>query len=232
VTVSRDKQPNDERFRDEAAARKGPPPRFTRAEITEAALDLLDAEGLAGLNLRRLAHALGLTPTAIYRYFDSKEALTAAMLAQAVEPFRTSAPAEGPWRERLASTLRALHADLLRHPGVLELINVRADPDRELDWARERIVGILDDAGFNETESIHALTAVISHVIGSITLETYRRRDHPETETERLRRLPRDEFPHLVRLSGEYVQRGSSAAFEYGLHRMIRGLGEPRRPTA
>ena len=54
----------------------------TRAEILEAAWDLVRAEGLASLNLRDLAARVGMQAPSLYSYFDSKHAIYDAMFAQ------------------------------------------------------------------------------------------------------------------------------------------------------
>lgn len=52
--------------------------------ILERAMELLEADGLDGLTLQRVAERLGLVTTAIYRYFPSKDALMAALQRRAV----------------------------------------------------------------------------------------------------------------------------------------------------
>lgn len=52
--------------------------------IVRAALRVLADDGIDGLTLQRVAHALGVTTTALYRYFPSKDALLAALQRQAV----------------------------------------------------------------------------------------------------------------------------------------------------
>jgi AcrR family transcriptional regulator len=52
--------------------------------IVRAALGVLEVEGIDGLTLQRVAHALGITTTALYRYFPSKDALLAALQRRAV----------------------------------------------------------------------------------------------------------------------------------------------------
>lgn len=54
----------------------------TRAEILEAAWELVRAEGLAALSLRELAHKVGMRAPSLYSYFDSKNAIYDAMYAQ------------------------------------------------------------------------------------------------------------------------------------------------------
>ena len=53
-----------------------------RAALLSRARQAVDAEGEAGLSLRGLAAAVGVSPNAPYRHFPSKEALLAALSAQ------------------------------------------------------------------------------------------------------------------------------------------------------
>jgi AcrR family transcriptional regulator len=52
--------------------------------ILDEAMSILEREGLEALTLGRLATALGYVPAALYRYFDSKDALVAALQRRAV----------------------------------------------------------------------------------------------------------------------------------------------------
>ena len=71
----------------------GPPvPRTRRAEILAAAVPLFERDGFANVTNGRIAEAVGLVPSAIYRYFPGKADILAAaclqaagLLAQAVE---------------------------------------------------------------------------------------------------------------------------------------------------
>jgi AcrR family transcriptional regulator len=53
--------------------------------ILDAAMDLVAEGGLDALSMARLAEAVDYTPGALYRYFDSKDALLAALVAQILE---------------------------------------------------------------------------------------------------------------------------------------------------
>lgn len=53
-----------------------------RAALLEAARDLLEAEGVAGVSLRGVARAAGVSRTAPYRHFADKQALLAAVAAE------------------------------------------------------------------------------------------------------------------------------------------------------
>jgi AcrR family transcriptional regulator len=52
----------------------------TRTRILRASRKLFDEKGLEELSLRSVARRVGITPMAIYRHFDSKEALVDALV--------------------------------------------------------------------------------------------------------------------------------------------------------
>ena len=53
-----------------------------REHILDVALELMSANGAAGMSMRQLAAACGVQVAAIYHYFDSKDALLAAVVAE------------------------------------------------------------------------------------------------------------------------------------------------------
>jgi AcrR family transcriptional regulator len=57
----------------------------TKAEILDAAWEIVRAEGLAALSLRDLARKVGMQAPSLYQYFDSKHAIYDAMFAQGNE---------------------------------------------------------------------------------------------------------------------------------------------------
>jgi AcrR family transcriptional regulator len=67
-----------EPIRDRRAERR----EATRAEILDAAWELVRAEGLAALSLRDLAAKVGMRAPSLYSYFDSKHAIYDAMFLQ------------------------------------------------------------------------------------------------------------------------------------------------------
>lgn len=56
----------------------------TRDKILTAARKAFDRQGPGGLSLREIAAKVGITPMAIYRHFDSKEALIDALVLDAL----------------------------------------------------------------------------------------------------------------------------------------------------
>lgn len=57
-------------------------PPLTANEIVDAALEVIDEDGLAKLSMRRLGARLGVDPMAIYHHIDDKQTLLSLVVAQ------------------------------------------------------------------------------------------------------------------------------------------------------
>lgn len=62
----------------------------TEAEILDAAWDLYTREGVGGVSMRRVAARVGITATALYRHFQDKDALIAAIADRGFDEFATA----------------------------------------------------------------------------------------------------------------------------------------------
>jgi len=60
-----------------------------RQAILDAALALIEVSGIDGWSMRELAERVDYTPGALYRYFDGKAALLAALTDESMEGLRT-----------------------------------------------------------------------------------------------------------------------------------------------
>ncbi len=209
---------------DSRAGRRGPRPRFTPDEIADAALALVDRDGVARLTMRQLAGELGLTPMSLYSAFRDKGAVLAAVAARALAAGLPASPETGDWPVDLAEAMRALRENLQRHPGVVELLLVHDTTGPALDPVREHLLGILRRGGLSAPACVEALSAVYSYTIGFTVTERLRQHGHDPDEVTRLQALPAADFPHLRALARTYTNRASERAFESGLRHLINGL--------
>ncbi|HEX6088209.1 MAG TPA: TetR/AcrR family transcriptional regulator [Thermoanaerobaculia bacterium] len=74
----------------------GRPPRISRDQILEAARIAFQARGFAATTLADIARELDVTPAAILKYFDSKQALFTAAMATQVMELASLDPGEDP----------------------------------------------------------------------------------------------------------------------------------------
>ena len=59
---------------------RGPKPALSLEQITDAAIAVADADGLAGVSMQRVAADLGYTKMSLYRYLSGKAELVALMV--------------------------------------------------------------------------------------------------------------------------------------------------------
>ena len=99
----------------------GRPGRISHQQIVAETLAMLEAEGLAGFSLARLARLVGVTPMALYNYFPSRDALLDAAAEAMFDGFEISA-GEGSWESKIRAWLEALRDLIRRYPVSLQII--------------------------------------------------------------------------------------------------------------
>jgi AcrR family transcriptional regulator len=99
----------------------GRPGRISHQQIVAETLAMLEADGLAGFSLARLARSVGVTPMALYNYFPSRDALLDAAAEAMFDGFEIPA-GEGDWESKVRAWLEALRDLIQRHPVSLQII--------------------------------------------------------------------------------------------------------------
>jgi TetR/AcrR family tetracycline transcriptional repressor len=99
----------------------GRPGRISHQQIVAETLAMLEADGLAGFSLARLARCVGVTPMALYNYFPSRDALLDAAAKAMFDGFEIPA-SEGNWESRIRAWLEALRDLIRRYPVSLQII--------------------------------------------------------------------------------------------------------------
>ncbi|MDP4506127.1 TetR/AcrR family transcriptional regulator [Nonomuraea turcica] len=152
----------------EPVTRRGPRPRLNLATITAAAIEIADAEGLAGVSMASVASRVGVAATALYRYVESKEDLLTAM-ADAAAPLPPE-PGGMTWREYLAVWTRAQRDILLDHPWLLSAAApVPPMGPRRLLWL-DRALAALDGTGLDDGEKINVASALTGYALTDAAL--------------------------------------------------------------
>src|ERR1700753_2724570 len=96
----------------------------SRELVLDAAVALVDRDGLDGLSRRKLGAALGVEAMTVYHYVPNKAALLDGLVEWVLQHSGTaSAPADGlSWDRLLRRYGQTLRSTLLAHPGVLPLL--------------------------------------------------------------------------------------------------------------
>lgn len=166
---------------------------LTREVVTAAALDIVAAEGLGALTMRKLGAALNVSAATIYNVMPGKEelfqALADSVIAKLEEP-STDLPAA----DALIEYYRRMHANLTRHPAVAQLAAAHPVLSPTAMRVREGILKLLREGGLGPEDAASAYSTLESYVMG-FTLTRIGRRNSGRGEL--LAGLPADDFPEL-----------------------------------
>ena len=196
---------------------------LTRLRIAQAALAVVDRDGLDALSMRRLGAELGVEGMAVYRHFSNKAAVLAAVVEVLLAELVIPPPSKVPWQQVFREVSRAYRALLLRHPHAIPLLAALPLSDPAAARAAGGVMALLREAGFDAQTSLKTLATVTSYVIGVAQWEVgtapFRSDGAHETFA-----LPPDADPYLVELLPQLAEDDCDETFEFGLDVIVRGL--------
>lgn len=126
-----------------------------RALVLDAARAVFAEVGMEGANIRDIAKRAGYTPGAIYSYFDSKEAIFAALLAESLERLNAAVGQARVVRNKPEKTLLAKS---------LAWFGFYANNPRDLDLGFYLLHGMKPRALTNESNSLIGPQLEIIHL--------------------------------------------------------------------
>ena len=148
----------------------------TRAEILEAAQEVMREHGVAGLSLRDLGQKVGMRAQSLYSYFDSKEAIYDALFAEGFRQYldlRRAVPSTGDPRADFRAVCRLFLDFCLEDPARYQLLFQRTIPGftpspesyapsvEGLELTRQLLV----DAGGDDPADLDLFTALTTGLI-------------------------------------------------------------------
>ncbi len=142
----------------------------------------MDEQGIGSASMRAIAARLGVEAMALYKHFDTRDALLDAVVDLIVEELDTDpevqkAPESG-WREYLTRLARGVRRYARAHPHAFPLVTTRpADapwvnpPLRSLSWI-ESMLSALVAEGFSDAQVLFAYRSFNSFLLGYLLMET------------------------------------------------------------
>ena len=195
---------------------------LSRERIVATAVELLDAEGLDGLTMRRLADRLGSGVMSLYWHVDSKEDVFDLALDAVLD---YSGPPEmvehQNWRAEIVHMLEDWRAGMLRHPWSASLLPRRALGPNIL--GRLELMGkTLSRAGVADADLNVAIWSLWNYVLGAtITRASFDLSDDDRAAAQQ--RLASERHPTIER-SRLLLDNDWGGAFRKGLDFLLDGL--------
>jgi AcrR family transcriptional regulator len=207
---------------------------LTREAVVDAALALVDAEGIDALSMPRLAREIDAGVMTLYHYVRSKSELLEAVALRAIAEVRLRDLQTTDASVILLDWGCSLRKVLLAHPGVAGVLAHQAVIGPGIFRGIEVLLGPLQRAGLDVERGVRAIYAVLIYTLGFVLWETPRVREQPaRAYTVQWRaefaRLPEDQFPHVAVALPYLGTLASDTQFEFGLQALVTGLTQTQQ---
>lgn len=214
-------------------------PGLSQESILDAAIGLIDSEGLASLSMRRLGTALGVEAMALYRYVVNRDGLIDGVVERVVEqmyadPLVLLQPGDS-WRDYLRRVAGGVRRIALAHPRLFPLIATRPPsapwvrpPLRSLGWVDSFLTG-LQARGFSDEDVVYVYRAFTSFLLGHLLLEVSGRGIETTVGSDGASPAqPADlsGYPSVLRLAPKLAQDRSEEEFLASLENVMDRLAE------
>lgn len=199
------------------------PVSLSRKAFLTAALELIDANGLGSLTLKGLGQHLGVSHTAIYRYFNDIPGLVAELRAEMLlqivsEPLQSLEP-----KARILEFALKFRSHMKEHPNTAPMfVTTWGEPD-VLVPPSVMVVEELERLGLRGELLSQGYQALESYVVGG-TVWDYSEAPHQhEVRRNRFRLVRHREFDRISR-DDRSIAKNSEDAFRLGLECILEGL--------
>lgn len=202
---------------------------LTRERVIEAALRVMDREGLEAVSMRRVAREVGVEAMSLYHHVEDKEDLLDGICERVMAEFDFPEQVDD-WAENCRRGARAWRRLLQAHPGVMRLFAEQRGPVRSIDSMRpmDYALSLLRSAGLSDRDTAQAFHAFGGYIQGFVMMELGSIVGGSDDETVEARAalasaLP-DDFATLRAVSPYFAECDADEQFEFGLDLLIRGL--------
>jgi AcrR family transcriptional regulator len=211
----------------------------------DAALRVLDAEGLAAVTMRRVADELGTGPSSLYAHVADKDAMVEALLDRVIGEVEVPEVIDPDrWEEQLKDMLRSGRATFGQHRDIARA-SLGTIPTGEHALAyTNALVGILLAGGVSRRVAALSVDILALYFTATAFEESLENYDFESEEAVAgfhrelqgfFAGLPADRYPYLVDMAGPITTGDRDERFEFGLDLLVRGIASTAaskaRPT-
>ena len=134
-------------------------PLLSRSKIVEAALDLIDEEGVDQLNIRKLARRLEVQGPSIYHYFADRDEVLAAVGLTVLHEIRIPKRRSQGWTDWMIQDAMAYYRAVEAHPNIAPILldrRTRPGAAQRFNAALEQ----MEDAGISPADGLALIDAI------------------------------------------------------------------------
>lgn len=210
----------DKPIRKKKPAKRAP---LSATRIAEAALALIDREGLEGFSYRILARELACEAMSLYHYYPSKAHLYDAILDICLGEVEIPPPSV-PWLERLRVYCHNIRNLALRHPGFFLYCAIHRLNNRQGLAFLNEVLSIFDHSGLSTELRARHFRAIGYYVMGAGLDESMGYIKGPTAVEPVSPEEARRDFPAITAVGAWFGREHHEATFSFGLETLLARL--------
>ena len=206
---------------------------LSREAVVTAGLEILAAEGLPAVTMRRVAEALDTGPASLYVYVANSQELHRELLDAVMGQVPLPEPDPARWREQLVALIETSVATMGRYPGIARV--ALADIPTGTNGLRmvEVTLGLLRAGGVPDQAAAWGADVMSLFVVGTAFERSLhaakgwseeQQQAHLETLRRTFEELPAERFPNLTAVLPFLVSGDGDERFRFGLEVLLNGL--------
>jgi AcrR family transcriptional regulator len=209
---------------------------LTQEAIVEAAMKVLDAEGLAGFSMRKVADELDTGAASLYWHVGSKDGLFDLIFEEVIGEQVGDVPDPDParWQEQLKEVARTMRRAILRHRDIVQLSVGRIPMGPNALRMSERVLAILRAGTVPDELAVQGYLLLIS-VVNGFTLdeagyEHAAPEDAPPVDEAAqqvqtyFESLPDEQFSNLKEVAQHFAMTDQDARFDLLIDLFVDGI--------
>ena len=205
------------------ASRRRRSSHLTAQRIVDAAIEILDRDGLDAFSMRRLADALDTSAPSLYRHFESREAVLVAVHDELIGEIDFD-PAGDTLAQRITNMARSQRRILRERPYLATIWITTEQLGPNALRTRERALQFALASGLPSAIAARAYLTLLHFTVAFAVLEQNLGRRTPAQRAATaafFAQLPDDEYPAIRQTADDLAQVTIDEEFELGLQAVV-----------
>ena len=204
---------------------------LTRDRVIHAALEVMDAEGLEAVSMRRIAREVGVEAMSLYHHVTDKDDLLDGVCAAVMRDFRYPEDRTD-WLATARFGAHEWRRVLKAHPNVIAVFAERRKPIADIDalGPMEFALETISRAGIDGRDAVYAFHVMGGYIMGFVMMEVGQMfsagtmsPDLPDPAAVAAA-LPADRVPHIIAALPHMAACDPDEQFDFGLDMLLAGL--------
>ena len=198
---------------------------LSRARVVEAALRLVDREGVDALSMRRLGRELGVEGMALYTHVRHKSDLLDAVAERVLEELDTDFDRSARWQERVRRGALAWAELQAAHPRAFPLVYRPDHGSHAVTQLTEELMDALRTGGFDERSAALAYQTIVLLIDGALLGRgPATDKDLQQGWRRVARTIPADRYPRVAEVAPRAATLTWREIIDTGLELLLAGL--------